>query len=526
MIHQPNHVSSGRPLQNSMSEEEIIAEEERELNSVDGGEEIMVDGGGSDSFRTCWLSYDADRRCDNCHRRCFTDDTRSPYYFDMCLIYSHKIKGLSTPLRKIKKHQTRETAVRAHSQRGQRDRYHLCRECCGFLSEIDAESDATVEEVRRLNKSRFQWSKLWPSFYWDILVGSDTDSGAAFHQVYPAKHLWRFIPHSIRRYWLDEDMFGREGDYYGCSEFLPPSYFRDRTLDLNEFVSNINSYTCRGFLQALDPSRLSDRNGEDPKQFLLPDVLCPWGCGEYCHRAIPFDPSLLIQRHLSKVQLNLSPSNGHDKLFLVENSRLDYIRLDNEQVDTVLMNDNWKVLPSVVLSPAKGLCILYCRHHASRSSQRRLYTHTPKKVGNMLSSTRPDCLSHCVVRPRSVSTVRARAYNTTMTANIFTCGYAGCDSANVCLEGKFNIPSLTLFNHEVLSYWARRDIQDLASAKVDQGKIMPDLRDQWDETARRKYEGEEEMLSMATRGATFVPTFNALKLQQHCTEESRIVALR
>jgi len=293
--HQPNHVSSGEPLQHSMSEEEIIAEEERELNSVDGGEEIMVDGGGSDSFRTCWLSYDADRRCDNCHRRCFTDDTRSPYYFDMCLIYSHKIKGLSTPLRKIKKHQTRETAVRAYRQRGERNRYHLCRECCGFLSEIDAESDATVEEIRRLNKSRFQWSKLWPSFYWDLLVGSDTDSGAAFHQVYPAKHLWRFIPHSIRRYWLDEDMFGREGDYYGCSELLPPSYFRDRTLDLNEFVSNINSYTCRGFLQALGPSRLADPNGEDPKQFLLPDVLCPWGCGEYCHRAIPFDPSLLMK---------------------------------------------------------------------------------------------------------------------------------------------------------------------------------------------------------------------------------------
>lgn len=393
------------------------------------------------------------------------------------------------------------------------------------MSEIDAESDATVEEIRRLNKSRFQWSKLWPSFYWDILVGSDTDSGAAFHQVYPGKHLWRFIPHSIRRYWLDEDIFGPEGAYYGCSEHLPPSYFRDRTFDLNDFVSNINLYTSRGFLQALDPSRLADPNGEDPKQFLLPDVLCPWGCGEYCHRAIPFDPSLLIQRHLSTVQLNLSPSNGHDKLFLVENSRLDYIRLDNEQVDTVLMNDNWKVLPSVLLSPAKGLCILYCRNHASRSSQRRLYTHPPKKVGNMLSSTRPDCLSHCVVRPRSVSTVRARAYNTTMTANIFTCGYAGCDSANVCLEGKFNIPSLTLFNHEVLSYWARRDIQDLASAKVDQGKIMPELRHQWDETARRKYEGEEEMLSMATRGATFVPTFNALKLQQHCTEESRIVAV-
>eukprot|EP00985_Skeletonema_marinoi_P019547 scaffold11244_cov108-Skeletonema_marinoi.AAC.2 len=145
--HQPNHVSSGEPLQHSMSEEEIIAEEERALNSVDGGEEIMVDGGGSDSFRTCWLSYDADRRCDNCHRRFFTDDTRSPYYFDMCLIYSHKIKGLSTPLRKIKKHQTRETAVRAYRQRGEE------------IGTTCAES--VVGSCPRLMRSRMQqWRKL------------------------------------------------------------------------------------------------------------------------------------------------------------------------------------------------------------------------------------------------------------------------------------------------------------------------------------------------------------------------------
>ena len=115
-----------------------IEEELRELNSVDGGEEVLfgVEEEG-DEYRTCLLDHDLMRTCDNCHRRCFTCNPESPYYFDMFLAYSHNIKPLSTPLRKIKSHRSRETAVARH--RIEKDRYHLCRECCGFLSKTEAE---------------------------------------------------------------------------------------------------------------------------------------------------------------------------------------------------------------------------------------------------------------------------------------------------------------------------------------------------------------------------------------------------
>lgn len=524
-------------------DDEIIEQELRELNSVDGGEEPPHPGDTNDTqtddevmqsseddaneFQTIWLEHDPNRSCDNCHRRCFTNDVGSPYYFDMCLIYSHKIKTLQTPLRKIRSHRSRETALR-RSNGYRNDTYHLCRECCGFLSETDAESTMTSEEKARLNRSRYKWQKLWPSFYWDLLVGRDTSSDAAFYEVYPASHLWRFIPQSIRKYWLHEEIFREDGEFFGCSEVHPPSYFRDRTVDLAEFASNIKARTCSGFIKALGPTRIADAMNEGAqkaKPFLLPDVLCPWGCGEYCHASVPFDPSLLIQRHLLKVQLNLSPYNGHDKMHFVENSRLDTIRLDNEPVDTILLNKDWTVMPSVVLFPTKGLCVLYCRNHSSPSSQRRLYTHPPKKPSTMLSSTRPDCLSHCVVLPRSVSTVRANKYNSTMTANIFSVGYAGCDSANICFEGHFNIPSIALFNHELLSYRGRRDIRDLADAKVRQGKITQELRDEWEVESSRKYDGNEEMLRLATRGSTYVPTYNAIKLQQFCTSESKVSSI-
>ena len=152
--------------------------------------------------------------------------------------------------------------------------------------------------------------------------------------------------------------------------------------------------------------------------------------------------------------------------------------------------------------------------------------HPPKKIGNILSSTRPDSLSHCVVKPRSVSTVMARKYNTSMTANIFSAGYSGCDSANITLEGHFNILSLCLYNHELHSYFGRGDIRALANAKVEQRKITPDLRDQWDNESRKKFDGKEEQMSLVKRGATFVSTFNAIAIQQaFATNDNKIRAI-
>ena len=496
----------------------------QDVNGDDAGGGVDPEnehGDASEEFRILWLDHNEDRMCDNCHRKCFTEDVSSPYYFDMCLVPSHMIKAIPSPLRKVKKHHSRETALNGARSRGENVSYHLCRECCGFLSTSEAESAASKEEKYRLDKSRHQWSKLWPSFYWDLLVGTDTSSGSPFHTVYEPSHLWRFIPQSIRRYWLHDDIFGEGGCYSGCEESSPPSFFRDRTLDLEEFTSNINEYTIRGFLDALDPSRLADPN-EDVDYFLVPNVACPWGCGEFCHQAVPVDPSLLVQRHLMKVQLNLSRFNSHENLFYIENSRLDYIRLDDEPIDTVLMNDDWKVQPSVVIDGKNGLRVLYCRNHGTKSSQRRLYTFPPKKVDNTLCSTRPDCLAHCCNKPRCVSSVRAQKYNTFMTSSIFSCGFAGCDSADVVRDSKFGWPSLMLFNSEVWSMAGRGDIRDLAAAKVQEGTVMPELHEQWSSEQEKLRRTRMEDISMAVRGSTYVPTFNALKLQQHSTEDSRI----
>ena len=210
----------------------------QDVNGDDAGGGVDPEnehGDASKEFRIFWLEHNEDRMlCDNCHRKCFTEDVSSPYYFDMWLVPSHMIKAIPSPLRKVKKHHSRETALNGARCRGENVSYHLCRECCGFLSTSEAESAASKEEKYRLDKSRHQWSKLLPSFYWDLLVGTDTSSGSPFHTVYEPSHLWRFIPQSIRRYWLHDDVFGECGCYSGCEESSPPSFFRDRNIVLQK----------------------------------------------------------------------------------------------------------------------------------------------------------------------------------------------------------------------------------------------------------------------------------------------------
>ena len=62
------------------------------INSVVAGDAVDLEdhhGVDDETFQTRWLVHDANRKCHNCHRRCFTDDVSSSYYFDMCVVYSH-----------------------------------------------------------------------------------------------------------------------------------------------------------------------------------------------------------------------------------------------------------------------------------------------------------------------------------------------------------------------------------------------------------------------------------------------------
>lgn len=210
---------------------------------------------------TQWLSPTPGMMCANCCRSPIVFEPDSPYFFKCCRIHSHKIKALQTPLRRIQSHKKKENAVG----------YVLCEECYAFLG---VEESMSEKELSLANKSRYEWRNVWPSFFLDLIIGRDQASLIPFRNTYSTEYLWRFVPSSVRRYWLS---FLVEGGYVGdCSLSHPPSFFQDRTEDNEHFQSNIDLYTYAGFLRALDPSRLPGIDDHScRKSMMLPDVLCP-----------------------------------------------------------------------------------------------------------------------------------------------------------------------------------------------------------------------------------------------------------
>ena len=192
------------------------------------------------------------------------------------------------------------------------------------------------------------------------------------------------------------------------------SYFDDRTVDIKSFKADVESLDMGRLLRATDPRRADPKSSD--RYMLIPDVKCPWGCGEFAFKCAECIPAQFIQEQLRRVVLNFPSTKYYEDMCLTETARIDYIRKDGEDKDFVLGNKDWPVQSSVKLSEENGLMILTCRHHCSRRERKRLYPHPARKPNGMnLCGIKGDDLSHCVVRPRHLSTVRARKHNTTAT---------------------------------------------------------------------------------------------------------------
>ena len=410
-------------------------------------------------------------------------------------------------------------------------RYKLCECCNGLLQRYD-DFAYSEDELKVKKKTRYHWRNVWSSFYCNLLTGQDEVTEKKFYEVYSPEYLWRFIPKTIRKFWIDERGMCTLGDgiYAHCTLDEPEPFFVDRTEEVNAFRKSIAEYTMYDFLKALDPDRLPlcqpcNEEGTNDVQrqtpMMIANVLCPYGCTEFATQAKGINPSAFIQAQLRKVQLNL-PSGYFDKLqHCADTSRIDYIREDLEPKSYVLMNEAWPIMPTVVLSKEGGLRICVCRYHDKPSVQKRLLLHLPKKPHHCLSSTHSDQLSSAVIKPRVFTSIKRGKHNTISPMSTMSSSFGGVDSANVSTEGSFNFVSKMLHESEKLSVSQRPDIHKLAHLKVKEGKMTEEYLSQLMSEAEKDYGNSpstEETLSLLKRGATFCPTKNALLLQKHSSD--------
>ncbi len=169
--------------------------------------------------------------------------------------------------------------------------YVLCQECVWFLKKLDNYAVMTACQKDRM----LDWKNTWPSFMWELL------SSPHNRREHPKKW-WSMICALMRPYWVDAiGTIKKNGAfiYAGCDLQVSEPYFVDRILDVDKHQAIIDCNDLKSMIAELNSAKPS----------LIPyDVLCPWGCTEFCFQAKHFYVGLIIQHHFRKIVLKFPRS--------------------------------------------------------------------------------------------------------------------------------------------------------------------------------------------------------------------------
>ena len=486
-------------------DDELSVSDEEEASSDESNEsEDEVDpfvGVGTVPVDASILTANSENECSNCWRRQITNSSRK-YQLEFVHILSNEITNQALCTLKV----TRPATVPVQ--------YNLCQQCNTYLRKCPDGTKASVAEKRK------DWKNSWPSFFRDLLFGNEKTSCESFYNIVGASKLWRFIPLSCRGYWRqrakDFEVQGQhpyDGVISSNQDDEAPPYFVDRTEDLDSFNEHLASYQLGRWLEAYSYD-------SESKPMSIPDVLCPWGCSEFCSESVTYNLGILIQHCLPQIQLNLPKSDWFKTLHVFESSRLDYIRNDICDYDTVLMNDEWKVVPSVIMDDTSTLMVLTCSKHNKHQNMKRLHMHVPRKEHHTLSPDQSDQLSHLVVNPATLTTTRANKFSTSFRMSRQLTSWAGTDTCTVGSVGRFIGMSRMLSDSESLSLAQRRDIKALSSKNVQDGTMLPEYVTNLEAQSERLY--NPERIAQLKVGSTFVSVDAAMDLHMDSTQDKNI----
>ena len=150
--------------------------------------------------------------------------------------------------------------------------------------------------------------------------------------------LWKFIPKTMRMWWIDaiktlKDASGLNFPYEHCTIDSPKPIFEDKTLDLAKFNDDFNSEQLSRVVDAMSNKNVINKN-----------VLCPWSYTTSCRDCGKIHLDITIQRMLLHINIPLF----HEKYNKVHHS-WDMYHHDDNEYDLILLNNEWKIKPSIVI---------------------------------------------------------------------------------------------------------------------------------------------------------------------------------
>jgi len=452
--------------------------------------------------------------CDNCLRQQLTPEPpqSSPFHITFSCVDKTRILKYPTLAR------VRPIEVNP----GPPQYFTLCQHCKEYLF-----NPGNMDE--KTKKKKKDWKYTWPSFLCDLLNGCQRTNNQKFYSILGPRRVWKYIPTTFRGFWMYaiENLIHYNDDvdralvYEGCNEEFPPPLLRDRTAELNAFNENINTHDMKHWLTTFRFEGNADGTQEDHHHSLpaiLPDVLCPWGCTSYIFDSKHQNFAIILQNHLRAAVLNFPQREWYRLIYQSETSRYDYFRLEGNR-DMILLNENWTVMPTVIIHPEYGLVALTCPSH-HKGARKYLTLHVPRKPFHNLSASKADQLSPCIIQQRTCQPMKAAKYNTIFTMSEQHADFNGVDSVTIRDEGSFKSQSSMLEYHETLSIANRPDINELVSRNVQEKIMTSGLATNLRSGARKKF--PPGSCVDYVQGATYVGMDDAMKMQLHITEYNKV----
>ena len=294
---------------------------------------------------------------------------------------------------------------------------------------------------------------------------------------------WQLIPKSWRYWWIDT--LGQNIDgYENISIDLPEPIIVDRTQQLYDWKLKIDSNMLFEISEACN-------------KYMVPTVMCPWGCNEFIFRSGFISIGIVFERYLRKVSLIMI----HDLIVMkyVSYCREDYIQFNNDYDCLLLNRDSWKVMPSVCLRNGYGAQVMTCKDHDKGCP--KCMIHPPRQPQHILSSKYPDQICHAVIKPRTVSTSKANKYSNTYKMHEQRGNFNGIDTCSITQYRKFKLLSYLLHENELRSLKGRADINALLTQLVQEKELAPDIVKNYRKLAEKMTLKTDEL----SYGATYVP---------------------
>jgi hypothetical protein len=276
---------------------------------------------------------------------------------------------------------------------------------------------------------------------------------------------------------------------------IPPRpLFDDSTFGLTNFLKDVESGHTGTFVKAL----------KNEKEF-LPNVMCPFGCSEYCFKGNHIAWDLVIQWLLLKVLL---PHIDKTRYLHVQHMWDQYNREDDD-FDLILLNRRWEIRPAIVISESGCPQVVTCRNYGGGSKYQVLYP--PCYPDHHLSAKYTNQLSPIVVQPRIAQTTWAKEYCTTLRMSRQYLNFSGINSCDVGLNGNSRVTSKLLCGHKSLALAGHPNLHALLSHNVVEHQILPEFASLMKKEAIQCH--PTGSLTKSVQGSTFVPFGDAIFIQ-------------